>query len=179
MALVICDPSGIQHPRPVLSACLQSHGYHCIPAVVTCCPNREVILVRKTNERAGHMTSLNFDTVVSHRAYRPRPSLSHAAPARKSSIPTCPRTSSQDFASAFSRQGRVICSGILMLLSRQQWLVDQLNLVRTGPEINLTKTGLMIPAVGSSGHIAQIILSTRSCDSGPTNGISFYAGREL
>ena len=59
------------------------------------------------------------------------------------------------FASTFPKQGQVIGRGILRPSSRQQWLVDQVNLVRAEPEINLTKMGLLIPAVGSSRHIAQ------------------------
>ena len=58
-------------------------------------------------------------------------------------------------------------------------VVDQLNFVRTEPEINLTKMGLLILAVGSSGHIAQIILSACSCDPGSADGVSFCGGREL
>ena len=63
-------------------------------------------------------------------------------------------------------------------LSRQQWLVDQLNLVRTEPENNLTKTGTLIPVIGHNGHIIEIIASACSCDPGSAGAISLYAGRE-
>ena len=58
-------------------------------------------------------------------------------------------------------------------------VVDQLNLVRTEPEINMTKMGLLTTTAGPDAHIVQTPLSARSCDLGSADGISFYAGKGL